>query len=130
MLKNFDDWNEVKKKTDEKNDARLIKAGEIRWCRIGVNIGKESNGKSQYFRRPVLILKKYSGDVFLGLPLTSREKVGNWYFPLMQKEKYGYIILNQGRTLDKKRLENKLIQISEKELAQVKKAYCDLIFSP
>jgi mRNA interferase MazF len=130
MEKIFDTWNEVKKQTDEKPPSTGIKVGEIRWCRFGINIGKEIMGKGETFKRPVLILKKYSGDGFLGLPLTSQSHTGDWYYGLIQKELYGYVILNQGRTLDRKRLEDKIIEVSEAELNDIKKAYCDLILKP
>lgn len=127
MEKNFEAWNKIKKITDKTPPLIRIRVGEIRWCRYGVNIGKEILGKGQTFRRPVLILKKYSGDGFLGLPLTSQSHTGDWYYGLHQKELYGYVILNQGRTLDRKRLEDKIIEISEVELNNIKKAYCALI---
>ena len=127
MEKNYDVWNKVKKETDEKTPSISMKAGEIRWCRIGINIGREELGKGDTFKRPVLILKKFSGDVFLGLPLTSKFHSGDWYYPLLQKELYGYVILNQARVFDRKRLEDKIIELTENELTSIKKAYCDLI---
>ena len=81
-MKNFNDWNDIKKLTDENVSPIKIREGEIRWCRIGINVGYEILGKGEHFRRPILILKKFSGDVFLGSPLTSKKRNGNWYFNL------------------------------------------------
>jgi len=78
---------------------------------LGLNIGKEQIGKGETFKRPVLILKKFS-------------------FELTHKERYGYVMLNQGRVLDRKRLEDKIVELGEKEISAIKKAYCRLIMSP
>lgn len=132
--KNFDDWNNIKKSTDKNEIALKIRAGEIRWCRFGVNIGKEIIGKGKTFRRPVLILKKFSGDVFLGLPLTTKNHTGDWYYSIKHISIIDNIersiILNQARVLDRKRLEEKLFEVPEKELEKIKKAYCSLIMKP
>lgn len=63
------------------------------------------------FKRPVLILKKFLGDVFLGLPLTSKEHKGDWYFELTHKERC--------RVLDRKRLEDKIVELGEKEISAI-----------
>jgi mRNA interferase MazF len=125
--KNFDGWNDIKKSTDKIKTETKIRTGEIRWCRLGINIGKETIGKGETFRRPVLILKKFSGDVFLGLPLTTKAHKGDWYYQITHNDIVQTIILNQGRILDRKRLEEKLFEISEIELENVKKSYCKLI---
>jgi mRNA interferase MazF len=127
----FDNWNVIKKETDatSKTDIK-IRSGEIRWCRFGINIGKEILGKGETFRRPVLILKKFSGDVFLGLPLTTKVHTGDWYYTITHEDIERSLILNQARVLDKKRLEDKLFEISEAELQKIKEAYCILIMKP
>jgi hypothetical protein len=57
--KDFDGWNNVKKKVDTHNTSSLyFKEREIWWASTGVNIGSESDGKNELFERPVLILKK------------------------------------------------------------------------
>lgn len=127
MEKDFDRWNILKKRTDETNSLVKIKEGEIRWCKFGLNIGNEVFGKGDTFHRPVLILKKFSGDVFLGLPLITQEHKGDWYYKIVHDNKSQTFILNQGRILDKKRLEEKMFEISEMQLGQVKVSYCDLI---
>lgn len=127
MGKDFDEWNEIKKITNELNSSVKIKTGEIRWCRFGLNIGNEIIGKGETFHRPVLILKKFSGDVFLGLPITSKDHIGDWYCQTTHGDITQTIILNQARMLDKKRLEEKMYEISELELERIKILYCELI---
>ena len=132
--KNFDGWNDIKKSTDKNEMDLKIREGEIRWCRFGINIGEEIIGKGKTFRRPVLILKKFSGDVFLGLPLTTKSHLGDWYYSIKHISIIDNIersiILNQARVLDRKRLEEKLFEIPEKELENIKKVYCVLIMKP
>jgi mRNA interferase MazF len=130
MQKDFDRWNILKQKIDKIDVSIKIREGEIRWCLFGLNIGNEIIGKGEFFRRPALILKKFSGDVFLGLPLTTKEHQGDWYYKISHQDISRYVILNQGRIFDKKRLAQKIFEISEIELEEVKKAYCFLIMKP
>ena len=123
----YNNWNELKKATHKSDSLIGIRVGEIRWCKFGVNIGKEIIGKGTSFRRPVLIIKKFSGDVFLGLPLTTKEHKGDWYYEIKHEGVSRTVIFNQGRVLDRKRLEEKLFEISELELEEIKKLYCALI---
>ncbi len=126
-MKKYDDWNKVKQETDNLENLIKIREGEIRWCRFGINIGNEIIGKGENFQRPVLILKKYSGQIFLGLPVTSTIRDGDWYFKINNKGVDRSVILNQGRSLDSKRLEEKIFELSEKELDKIKEKYCNLV---
>ena len=126
--KPFDIWNEVKKKTDKSKRAP-IKPGEVYWCRIGLNIGVEQDGCGYEYVRPVLIIKKFSDEIALAAPLTTRAKSGNWYFPLSHFGATSCAILNQARPLDTKRLLESMGEISENELQKVIVAYCALISS-
>jgi mRNA interferase MazF len=130
MQKDFDDWNEIKKITDETDSLVQIKTGEIRWCRFGLNIGDEIIGKGDTFHRPVLVMKKFTGNVFLGLPITSKAHEGDWYCQTIHDGITQTIILNQARILDRKRLEEKMYEISEAELEDIKRLYCELIMKP
>jgi len=49
MEKDFDRWNEIKKATDAADEAARLyfREGEVRWVRLGHNIGSEANGKSR-----------------------------------------------------------------------------------
>jgi len=125
--KDFDEWNILKKITNGIETTTKIRVGEIRWCKFGVNIGNEILGKGSTFHRPVLILKKFSGDVFFGLPLTTKFHTGDWYYQIIHDDITQTIILNQGRILDRKRLEEKLFEISEIELDSIRKSYCELM---
>lgn len=55
-MKDFDNWNILKKKTEEKNRPSIL-LGDVFWCRFGINIGTEYDGKHDDFVRPVIIIK-------------------------------------------------------------------------
>ncbi len=128
IMKNFDQWNEVKKKID--GEARApVKTGEIYWCRLGLNVGVEQDGKGDESQRPILVIKKYSHQIVLGIPLTTKFHRGDWYFDLKFKGEKMQVILNQSRPIDTKRLLSSMGQISERELSKIIDAYCKLIRS-
>lgn len=68
--KDFDAWNELKKKT-EAEQRRFYTVREIWWCRLGLNIGTEEDGKGELFLRPALILRGFGPDACLVAPLTT-----------------------------------------------------------
>lgn len=127
MEKDFDEWNKIKKNTDLIKEGVMIREGEIIWCRIGINIGCETFGKGKYCRRPILVLRKFTKKSFLGIPVTKQEKKGDWYYKIEKEGEVNFLILNQARLLDTKRLENKIYEMSEKELLKIKIKYCALI---
>ena len=81
MEKDFDTWNVIKKKVDEKNIDRdlFFYEREVWWCSLGLNIGVESDGKNEHFERPVWIIKKFNSDMLWVVPLTSKERKGPHY---------------------------------------------------
>jgi len=83
MQKDFDKWNLQKKQLDIRDDRFFFKEGEVWWCAVGLNIGSESCGKGDTFRRPVLILKKLSSTAFIGIPFSSQPKSGSWFTEVM-----------------------------------------------
>ena len=78
--KNFDAWNEYKKELDAHRRNLIFRPGEVWFCSIGENIGREQNGKNNLFERPILIIKKFNREMFWGAPLTSKEHSGSWYY--------------------------------------------------
>ena len=83
FIKDFVKWFLVKTNIDSRiYNPPLFKEGQIWWCSIGENVGGEISGKGEYFRRPVLIIRKLDRFSFIGLPITSQIKTGSWYFNL------------------------------------------------
>ena len=114
FIKRFTEWLTLKEKLNAIGYTPItFKEGEVWWCYIGENIGSEINGKSDVFTRPVLILKKYDAFSFFGLSLTTKEKIGTWYLPIVFNSRKQIIILTQGRRYDYRRLQKKMGAISE-----------------
>jgi len=124
MLKDFFHWH--KKKSDIHNDTQsrvYFNEREIWWCSLGLNVGYEQDGKGEDFTRPIIILKQFNKEVFWALPLTTRPKVGKYYFPVdLGDGKERRITLSQLRLVDAKRLRNKFAVLPEKQFVELKKA--------
>jgi mRNA interferase MazF len=74
MIKEFDKWNEKKKKIHEKDFRSFVHEREIWWCSLGANIGHEEDGKNDKFERPILVIKKWSNKTIVIVPLTTKIK--------------------------------------------------------
>ena len=125
-LELFDYWNIVKKKLQQREAVKFFKERQIWWMNIGQNLGSESYGKGATFTRPVLIFKKLSADLFLGLPITSKMKEGSWYVSIKHKGQDLNILLNQVRVCDKKRLTNRFGQIDDTDYDKIKTGFVNL----
>ena len=99
----YDRWNNLKKDISTKEPIQF-KQGEIYFMSIGINIGYEIYGHNKLFLRPVLIYRKLSSTAFIGIPLTSKQKEGNYYFTFnYTKKTLSTACLNQIRTFDIRR---------------------------
>lgn len=84
------------------------------------------DGKNQLFERPVLVLRKYSKNLFFGLPMASSKKHSKFHFPLTVRGMDRSVILSQGRTLSGKRLQRRLYKVNDNTFSQIEKSYMDL----
>lgn len=122
-MKDFDSWNELKKKIDvEKNEPdRFPKEGEVWMSSFGKNIGYEQNGSGDNFSRPILIIKKFNNHMFWVIPLSTKQKDFDFYFnytdPNDQKVS---AILAQMKLLSVKRLKRKLYDIPNELFDEIK----------
>lgn len=114
----FDVWNSLKKDISKSFRNDFFYEREIWWCSLGMNIGSEQNGKNARFERPVLIVKKYSKDIALVLPLTTSIKKGDYYVPLDTFDN-SCVIISQARTVSSKRFLRKIATISVKDYLKV-----------
>ena len=114
-MKEFDLWNEKKKLTERKQERPEFKQRDIFFARLGENVGFEQSGKGGDFLRPVLVFRKFSNEVFWGIPLTKTLKKTIFYFHFSFVEGVDSVaILSQLKLVDSKRLERK-IGVMEKE---------------
>ena len=117
IKKDFDGWNKIKKQVEAKPiDKELyFHEREVWWCSAGVNIGIESDGKNGHFERPILIVKKFNGEMIWIVPLTSKEKSGSYYQRIVHDGGISWVYLSQLKTISSKRLMRKIGMISEAE---------------
>ncbi|MEI6528427.1 MAG: type II toxin-antitoxin system PemK/MazF family toxin [bacterium] len=128
MQKDFDKWNESKKVIHHKNEDKFYHEREVWWCSLGINIGFEQDGKGEEFSRPILIIKGFSKNVFLCVPLTTKLKQGKFYQDIDLGDKIiRKVILSQIRLIDSKRLENKICTIDELQFQTIKQKITRLI---
>ncbi len=120
-MKLFDVWNTQKKELDEHDHKPpLFKEREIWWCSFGVNVGSEVCGKNDYFRRPVLVIKKLSQKSFIGVPLSTRENVGSWYISITHSDgKRNTANLAQIRHFDYRRLDKRIGTLDSRDFKRV-----------
>lgn len=120
------DWFKITIRLQNKKPQLLFKEGEIWWCSIGMNIGVEIFGKDIDFGRPVIIFKKINANSFLGIPLTTQPKEDMWHIPFIHADRKQYGIFSQIRTLDSKRLINKMGSLSPENLNKIKGCFAKL----
>lgn len=122
-MKDFDTWNELKKKIDThpQGPDKFPKEGEVWMSNLGTNIGFEQNGSGDNFSRPVLIIKKFNNHMFWAVPLSTKQKSFDFYFnyidPNNQKVS---AILAQMKLISIKRLKRKLYDMTSEDLSNLK----------
>ncbi len=133
----FDIWNNEKKLIHGRGLANdfYVNQREIWFVKMGKNIGFEENGKKE-FTRPVLVIKKV-GTLFFTVALTTKGKDGNKFYHKFtevffekdheENKDTSFAILSQARVLDKKRFQEKIGYVSEKEFEVVKKKITALL---
>ncbi|KKU58619.1 MAG: hypothetical protein UX81_C0020G0003 [Parcubacteria group bacterium GW2011_GWA2_47_12] len=127
MQKDFDAWNEVKKRTDAE-EPRLYTVREIWWCRFGVNIGTEQNGRGEWFVRPCVILRGFGPEACLVVPLTTSIRIHPLRVSVgMVDGRAARANLSQLRIVDTRRLEKKIGFLEKKIFIDIRKAVKGLL---
>lgn len=127
MEKDFTEWHGVKTNLQRRDSSLFFREREVWFCSLGMNLGREEDGKRELFLRPVLIFRKFSADLFWGIPLTSTFNTGSYYYRLDFKGRTSIALLFQMRLLDRKRLLRKIRTLSGEEFAILKEQLKDLL---
>ena len=129
MNKDFDSWNKIKKDTQSVDDyLPLYHERQIRWCRLGANIGFEQDGTGEGFSRPVLILKGFNRHVCVVLPLTTSTKENKYYVPISIIDgRKASVIISQIRLIDTKRLDKQIATLDKKIFSSIRKTVKDML---
>ncbi len=129
-MSDFDVWSSIKEALDGKTEEVKLypKEGEVWNCFIGRNIGREQNGSTDSFSRPVIILTRFNKHMFLTLPLSSKQKDLSFYYNFTDHSNRGVsIILAQVKLMSIKRFNRKMYEISNEMLFDIKSKFKDLI---
>jgi len=124
-MKQFDNWNEVKKRTNKIERRLNIKPKDIFWFKIGQNIGHEEFGKGKEFVRPIIVIRQLTSDLFIGIPTTTTKKENNDYFHninYINKKKehvHSVAMVLQFKTYSKKRLLSKMGTINKNDFDEI-----------
>lgn len=119
--KDFDGWNEVKKKTDSE-EQRLYTVRELWWCRFGVNVGTEQDGRGDWYVRPCVILRGFGSDACLVAPLTTSTREHPLRVSVGTVDgKAARANLSQLRVVDTRRLERKIGFLERKVFTDIRK---------
>ncbi len=126
MKKDFDGWNTLKRQTHNEQ-PRLYTVREIWWCRLGVNVGSEQDGRGEWFVRPCVILRGFGADACLLAPLTTstrehplRVSVG------IVDGREARANLSQIRVIDTRRLVRKIGFLKKDVFSSIRKTAKDL----
>lgn len=112
--KDFNKWNEDKKRLNTRDSIPFSNIREVWWCSLGVNIGIEIDGKNNNYERPVLILKVFNKEMLWIVPLTSKPRKNKFYFKISYDEdNTSYVVLSQSRIISAKRLIRKIDRLPE-----------------
>ena len=127
-MKEFDDWNEVKKKANNDNKLVGFRNRDIFYMKMGENIGFEQNGKGENFVRPIIILKKFNKDMFFGIPLSTKLKCGSFYYEFSFTKRNGekmtnIALLSQMKLYSSKRLLNQIGTMNKNDFEKMKVSF-------
>ena len=129
--KDFKKWFKIKPEVNEVNVAtKEFSEAEIWWGFLGTNIGDEEDGKNELIERPILVLRKFSAHLFIGIPLSTKVKEGIFYvnfkdepdlnLPLENQILEYAVLLSQIKVFSSKRLIRKIKSLSRGRLNEVK----------
>jgi len=129
MQKDFDQWNKIKKETDSAEGyLPFYHERQVRWCRLGVNVGFEQDGTGSGFSRPVVILKGFNRNVCLALPLTTSNKKNKYYVSAgTVGGREAAAIISQIRLVDTRRLDQQIGVLEKSVFDTIRKAVKDML---
>jgi mRNA interferase MazF len=117
----FIEW--IKLKIHIHSDAKTLyfKEGQIWWVNFVQNIGREINGKHANFERPAIVLKKFGGDTFWALPISSVPKNGRYYYRFINPGgNENFINLSQLRLMSSQRMIRKIGRLPENDFVAIR----------
>ena len=125
----FDEWSIKKKNINEEKKGPYFKEWQIWFLSVWLNIWVESKWKGINFSRPVLIIKKFNNQMFLGIPLTTKYKDNKYVEQIKNINwKESFLQLSQIRIFSNKRLNDKIGSLYKLELSEIKDKIKERLF--
>jgi mRNA interferase MazF len=110
----FIEWIKLKIRLHANGKTLYFKEGQIWWVNFGQNIGREINGKHANFERPAIVLKKFGGETFWALPVSSVPKEGRYYYRFINPGgRQNFVNLSQLRLMSSQRMIRKIGRLNE-----------------
>jgi len=123
MDKDFDKWNEEKKKIHHNGAGRFYHEREIWWCSLGVNIGSEHDGGGLTFQRSVLVVKGLSAHTYIIIPLTTSKSKHSMRISLGNIDgEESAVVISQLRVVDTRRFTERLSILNKIIFEDIRKA--------
>lgn len=123
MKKDFDGWNENKKRIGAvmSKQGPFPKEGWVWMCSVGINIGFEQNGSEDSFERPALVVRKFNNQMYWVMPLSTKQKPFDFYYnftdPTGNKVS---VIIAQLRLLSIKRFIRDMYRVEELHMENIR----------
>jgi len=123
-MQEYDEWNIIKKEITKKSIKIGIKPREIFWVKIGQNIGDEEYGKGKNFTRPVIVIRKLTSGLFIGIPTTTKLKNNDYFHQFKYKtKKENYLnvsaMILQFKVFSIKRVTNKIGMVNKEDFKKI-----------
>lgn len=126
LVKDFKKWLTLKVEIHAHHTSPLFHRGEIWWCAVGMNVGSEINGKNNLFERPVYIFRKCGTEMFLGIPLTTKEVQDKPYYCRFHFQQISRVaVLSQVRMLSAQRLIRRVGKVGEKQKEHIHSSFIE-----
>ena len=124
----FDEWIIIKRNTHHITNPKLYRERDIWWCKFGINIGDEEDGKGKFYLRPVIVIKGLGPNTCLVVPLTTSKNVHKYRIPVGTVRNHdAKAIISQIRVVDTRRFVEKSGFVDKKKSADIKKAIKGLL---
>ncbi len=120
IIQRFSNWARLKTELHFSFKTIYFRERQIWWTSIGQNIGSEQNGKNRDFERPILVVRKFNEQMFLGVPISTKLKQGKYFYQFNKNGKDFCIILSQIRLFSSNRLLRRIGKMSLSDYEQVK----------
>lgn len=122
------DWIKSKELLHYKNKLITYEDGDVVWCAIGQNVGYEINGKSDKFSRPVVVIKKCTNNIFIGIPLSTKINLNhNDVTGISFQDVNQIAILNQVRSFDARRVYHNIGKLETEAFLKIKSDFINLL---